>query len=76
MAKKQKAKASETKAKTEDKSRAHIRENLRRVHSFLRKDFRIVEESELNSEEVFKELFPEDKTVQLYKLRAIYEIQK
>jgi hypothetical protein len=62
--------------KMEDLGRAHTRENLRRVHPFLRKDFRKLEESELKSEEVFKELFPNDNKIELYKLHAIYVLQK
>lgn len=62
--------------KMDELGKAHTRDHLRRVHPFLRKEYRKLEESELNSEEVFKELFPEDKTVELYKLSAIYAIQK
>jgi hypothetical protein len=62
--------------KMEDLGRAHTRENLRRIHPFLRKDFRKLEESELKSEEVFKELFPNDNKIELYKLHAIYVLQK
>jgi hypothetical protein len=56
--------------------RANLRANLMRVHPFLRKAFRPLKESELNSEEVFFELFPNDKAVDLYKLRAVYELQR
>jgi hypothetical protein len=62
--------------KMEDLGRAHTRENLRRIHPFLRKDFRKLEEGELKSEEVFKELFPNDNKIELYKLHAIYVLQK
>jgi hypothetical protein len=71
MAKKDKPKAPER-----AENRSHIRLNLMRVHPFLRKAFRPLKESELNSEEVFVELFPNDKAVDLYKLRAVYELQR
>jgi hypothetical protein len=69
--------------KMEDLGRAHTRENLRRIHPFLRKDFRKLEESEICLIQVLKELFPEHekdgetKCIQnLYKLHAIYVLQK
>lgn len=63
--------------KLEDLGKVHTRENLRRIHPFLRKKFRKLEESELKSEEVFKELFPNEKFNEnlLYKLHAIYVLQ-
>ena len=70
------AKKDKPKAPARAENRSHIRLNLKRVHPFLRKAFRPLKESELNSEEVFVELFPNDKTVQLYKLRAVYELQR
>lgn len=73
MAKRQTAKKP---LKMEELGKAHTREHLRRVHPFLKNSFRKLDESELNSEEVFRELFPEDKTVEFYKLRAIYAIQR
>lgn len=59
----------------QDLGRVHIKENLKRVHPFLNKNFRKLDAKELNSEDTFKELFPGEK-IELYKLRAIYEIQK
>jgi hypothetical protein len=62
--------------KMDELGKTTYRENLLRVHSFLRKPFRKLEADELKSEEVFKELFPNDKTVEFYKLHAIYELQR
>lgn len=62
--------------KMSDLGKSNYKQNLRRIHPFLRKDFRKLEESELKSEEVYKELFPNDKTIELYKLHAVYEIQR
>ena len=61
--------------KLEELGKAHTREALRRVHPFLRKEYPKIEKSELESVELFQELFPEDKEIQLFKLAAIYAIQ-
>ena len=50
--------------------------HLIRMFPFLRKSFRTLEHSELNSVLVFEELFPYEKKVDLSKLKAIYEYQK
>lgn len=62
------------KVKIKDLKRNHIRQHLKIVHPFLSREFRKIKATELDSEEVFKELFGEDK-IELYKLRAIYEYQ-
>jgi len=51
------------------------KEHLKLVHPFLNQEFRILEKKEVNSEKVFKELFGEETKVELWKLRAIYEVQ-
>jgi len=51
-----------------------MKEHLLHFFPFLRTDFRKLEESELQSEETFKELFPND-AVELWKLRTIYVYQ-
>ena len=51
-----------------------IKDNLRAVHPFLNETFRTIEKSEMKSEKVFKELFPND-PVDFYKLEAIYLFQ-
>ena len=58
----------------QDLGKAHSKEFLKNYHPFLRNEFRIVLESELESEEVLKELFGENET-ELYKLQAVYEYQ-
>ena len=68
--------AKKQKPKTESEDRWSIRINLKRVHPFLRKEYRPLEKSEINSDKVFKELFPDEKIIQLYKLKAIYEVQR
>jgi len=52
-----------------------MKEHLLHFFPFLRTDFRKLEESELQSEETFKELFPND-VVELWKLRTIYVYQQ
>lgn len=63
--------------KMTDLGKITLRENLIRVHPFLRQSFRKIEESEIKSEEVFKELFPDEEfnESKLYKLHAIYVLQ-
>lgn len=63
------------KVQIKDLKRNHIRQHLKMVHPFLNKDYRVLKATELNSKEVFKELFPLDSNIQLFKLRAIYEYQ-
>ena len=50
------------------------REHLLHFFPFLKKEFRKLELAEITSEDVFKELFGEDK-VDLSKLNAIYHYQ-
>ena len=66
----------------EDLGKAHIRENLKRIHPFLRKKFRTVQKDETHSLEVLRELFPEYKDTPdeqcikgLFKLHAVYVLQ-
>ena len=59
----------------EDLGKAHIKEALLRVHPFLKQPFRKITAEESTSEEVCKELFPNDKKIELYKLHAIYVYQ-
>jgi hypothetical protein len=54
----------------------HTKDFLKKYHPFLKKEFRPLDKSELNSDEVFNELFPNEDKVELFKLRAIYEFQK
>jgi len=51
-----------------------MKEHLKHFFPFLRTEFRKLEEKELQSEETFKELFPND-AVELWKLRTIYVYQ-
>lgn len=62
------------KKKIELVDNSHTKEFLKNFHPFLREEFRTVLKSELESEEVLKELFGEDET-EFYKLLAVYEIQ-
>lgn len=52
----------------------HIKKHLVIVHPFLRRKFRTIKATELNSKKVFKEFFGEE-VFQSFKLRAIYEYQ-
>jgi len=52
-----------------------MKEHLLHFFPFLKTEFRKLEESELQSEETFKELFPND-VVELWKLRTIYVYQQ
>ena len=66
--------------KKKDPKRAHIRAQLLRNHAFLRADYRKLKEDELESAEVFAELFPRanKKTEQAtinFMLKAIYAFQ-
>lgn len=65
------------KRKTEMKNlgKQHVKDGLLRVHPFLRNTYRELKKDELTLEEVYKELFPNDKEVNLYKLKAIYAFQ-
>ncbi len=67
-------KAAEAESK-KDPKRAQIRAQLRASFPFLRKEYRPLKKSELNSKKVFAELFPDEK-FDPYKLGAIYEYQK
>lgn len=53
----------------------HVKDALVRVHPFLRNEYRTLKADELDSKEVHKELFPSDKIVELYKLKAVYVYQ-
>lgn len=52
-----------------------IKEHLLHFFPFLKKEFRTLDKKEITSEEIFKELFPEEKHFDSYKLKAIYEFQ-
>lgn len=52
-----------------------MKQHLLHFFPFLKKEFRTIEENEVNSEEVFKELFP-DEDIELYKLKAVAAYQK
>ncbi len=69
-------KAAEAESK-KDPKRAHVRAQLRASFPFLRNEYRPLKKSELNSEKVFAELFPNDEysLFKLYRLKAIYEYQ-
>ncbi len=54
----------------------HVKDNLRRFYPFLRKEFRIVKETELGNEKVFKELFGDEAEVNLEYIRAIFKYQQ
>lgn len=54
--------------------KAHTKDFLKNYHPFLRDEFRTVLKSELESEEVLKELFGESET-EFYKLEAVYAYQ-
>ena len=56
--------------------KTHTKEFLLKYHPFLKKQFRTLDKKELKSVEVFEELFPNSPSIDLYKLRAIYEYQK
>ena len=51
------------------------KEYLLHFFPFLKKEFRTLDKKEITSEETFKELFPEEKHFDSYKLKAIYEFQ-
>lgn len=50
------------------------KEHFKRVLPFLRKEYRTISEKECKSEDVFKELFP-DEVIDLTKLKAVYVFQ-
>lgn len=52
-----------------------MKENLKHYFPFLKKEFRNLEQKELKSQEVFKELFPNE-PIELWKLKAIAAYQK
>lgn len=54
----------------------HIKDQLIRVHPFLRTEYRELKKAELNSKKVFAELFGEGIKFESYKLGAVYEFQK
>jgi len=62
------------KKKIELVDNSHKAEHLKNFQPFLKGEFRTVLKSELENEEVLKELFGEDET-EFYKLLAVYEIQ-
>ena len=49
--------------------------HLKRLHPFLRNEFRTIKKAEIKKKSVFVELFGEDAKVELWKLKAIYEFQ-
>lgn len=63
-----------------DPKRSHIRAKLKELFPFLRKKYRTIKESEVNSEDVFDELFPKEKKSTIftkrYKLKALYDFQR
>jgi hypothetical protein len=63
------------KIKIKDLAKENLRANLRLVHPFLREEYRKINEDELNSYEVYTELFGGGK-FEPYKLRALYVYQK
>lgn len=52
-----------------------MKEHLIHYFPFLNKEFRKLSDDELQSEETFKELFP-DEPIELHKLRAIATFQR
>jgi hypothetical protein len=56
--------------------REHVRASLLSSFPFLRNKYRELKPDELNSEDVFMELFGEKTKIELFKLKAIYEYQK
>lgn len=66
--------AKKKKTQMKDLGKTHIKEALRRVHPFLNKSYRELNKDELNSLEVFNELFPNEEFKQ-FKLDAIYAFQ-
>ena len=63
------------KVELKDLGKKHIKDALLRVHPFLRTFYRVLKKDELESEEVFKELFPNELKFESYKLAAIYALQ-
>lgn len=53
-----------------------MKEHLLHYFPFLKKEFRKLSDNELQSEEVFKELFPDDEVIDFSKLKAIAVFQK
>lgn len=62
------------KIKIRDIKKENYKKNLRLVLPFLSREFRPLKKTELDSEEVFKELFGDVK-IELGYLKAIYEYQ-
>ena len=54
----------------------HTKDNLKRFYPFLRKEFRIVKENEIDKPEVLKELFPDDENADQEWVRAIFKFQQ
>lgn len=52
-----------------------MKTHLKHFFPFLHKEFRKLEEKELQSEETFKELFPNE-PIELWKLKTIFVYQK
>jgi len=52
-----------------------MKEHLIHFFPFLNKEFRPLKENEIRSEEVFKELFPNE-PIDISKLRAVYMFQQ
>ena len=59
-----------------DLGKVHVKEHLKMVHPFLKREFRLLDKKELNNKEVFVELFGESEPFDASKLRAVYEYQK
>jgi len=63
------------KIKIRDIKRSHVRSHLLGFHPFLKKEFRPIKASELQSKKVYEEIFPGEEFT-AWKLKAIYEFQK
>jgi len=62
------------KVELKELGKAHVKDFLKQFQPFLRNEYRTVLKSELQNEEVLKELFGENET-EFYKLQAVYEYQ-
>ena len=64
------------KIKLKNLGKQHIKDQLIRLHPFLKKEYRELKKDELNSPEVFAELFGDSVRFEAFRLVAIYELQK
>lgn len=62
------------KVELKELGKVHTKDFLKQFQPFLRNEYRTVLQSELENEEVLKELFGENET-EFYKLTAVYEYQ-